>query len=174
MRFLHITGQTRSATFCEMFIKSTLQQLRCPPPCSAERLLPSARIAPRFVATFYAFFQRLRRRLLFQVQDKCDSIKPCHAPNTAKHAAVPRNLPLPPSLPLSHSHTDAKQKIAKLNISRVFYLACFCCCCCCTCPSRLIVHRESELASDAVRPSTPLPMPHTHTHTGGTGGSRLQ
>lgn len=65
------------------------------PPCTAERLLPSARIAPRFVATFYAFFQRLRRRLLFQVQDKCDSIKPCHAPNTAKHAAVPRNLPLP-------------------------------------------------------------------------------
>lgn len=75
------------------------------PPCTAERLLPSARIAPRFVATFYAFFQRLRRRLLFQVQDKCDSIKPCHAPNTAKHAAVPRNLPLPfkpPSFSFSH------------------------------------------------------------------------
>lgn len=72
----------------------------------------------------------------------------------------------PSSLPLSHSHTDAKQKIAKLNISRVFYLAC-CCCSCCTCPSRLIVHRESELASDAVRPSTPLPMPHTHTYTHG-------
>lgn len=70
----------------------------------------------------------------------------------------------PSSRLLSHSHTDAKQKIAKLNISRVFYLACCCCCCCCTCPSRLIVHRESELASDAVRSSTPLPMPHTYTH----------
>lgn len=79
----------------------------------------------------------------------------------------------PSSRPLSHSHTDAKQKIAKLNISRVFYLACCCCCCGCTCPSRLIVHRESELASDAVRPSTPSQCL-THTDTGGTGSSRLQ
>lgn len=69
----------------------------------------------------------------------------------------------PSSRPLSHSHTDAKQKIAKLNISRVFYLAC--CCCCCTCPSRLIVHRESELASDAVRASTRSQcLTHTHRH----------
>jgi len=79
-----------------------------------------------FVATFYAFFQRLRLRrrrrrrwsqwrLLFQFQDKCDSIKPCHAPCCSiTHYSTP-SRPTPP---------DAAKKNAKLNISRVFYLNC--------------------------------------------------
>lgn len=159
-----------------MFIKSTLQQLRCPHlfSCFSERPLPSARIALRFVATFYAFFQRLRRRLLFQVQDKCDSIKPCHASNTAKHAAVPRNLPLSPTFPLSHSHTDAKQKIAKLNISRVFIWA----------AAAVAVRAQVALLSterahlpamqsDHLLPSH-VTYTQTHTHTGSTGSSQLQ
>lgn len=62
--------------------------------------LPLGRLLPRFVATFYAFFQRLRRRLLFQLQDKCDSIKPCHAPKTQQNmpqcrAAPPTRCPAP-------------------------------------------------------------------------------
>lgn len=79
---------------------------RCSSCAASLTPLPLGRLLPRFVATFYAFFQRLRRRLLFQLQDKCDSIKPCHAPKTQQNMPQCRAAP-PPRCPAPSLHRRA-------------------------------------------------------------------
>lgn len=99
--FLHITHTRHRHVSCpsEMFIKSTLQQLRLAVPTAdiwttpLHLPLPLPHKTPpfglSFVATFYAFFQRLHwQRLLFQLQDKCQSIKACATPPAGHFTAA--------------------------------------------------------------------------------------
>lgn len=151
--------------------------------CSSNQRCSSCAASPLTAPPSIAWPRLVLRRVLLQrfmnFFSVCDDVC-CFSSKTSatvlslatpqKHSKTCRSAarPVPqPPLPLLLPQTDVQQKIAKLNISRVFYLAC----CCYVPKSPYCAQRErererSELAGDAVRAATAATtLCNTHTHT---------